>query len=189
MKTLLEYPKELIEMREEKESFSKVKDIIVYLTSESEYLTQKRLMKLFYLTEIFAIEMIGKRLTNVKFYNYYYGPFSFDVEFVSEVISGYDILIEEGETKFGYEASFYKAVTKKTPSLTKEEIEVLDEVLKRVKYEKTEIITEFIKESSPYDTSIFFEEIDFDGYKESIDSLYEKEEVKELLEKIKIEAE
>ncbi|MFQ6051153.1 MAG: Panacea domain-containing protein [Candidatus Hydrothermarchaeota archaeon] len=147
----------------------KIRDIIVYFAFKTRFLTERRLMKLIYISEIYHIKKFGKRLTNARFYNYHYGPWSPDIALVGEVISGEDILIEYETTKNGHEASFFKPnVSETTVKLSKEEISTLEDVLKDWKFKRTNDLINFAKSTVPHRESEFGEVIDFDKYVKEI---------------------
>ncbi|RLF31129.1 MAG: hypothetical protein DRJ99_00400, partial [Thermoplasmata archaeon] len=50
-----------------------IKNILQFLILKSNYLTEKRLQKLFYLAEIEYIHRYGKRLSDVTFVSHKYG--------------------------------------------------------------------------------------------------------------------
>ncbi len=147
----------------------KIRDIIVYFAFKTKFLTERRLMKLIYVSEIYHIKKFGKRLTNACFYNYRYGPWSPDIDLIGEVISGEDILIDYETTRNGHEASFFKPnVSETTVNLSEEEISTLEDVLKDWKFKRTYELINFTKSTVPYRESEFGEVIDFRKYVKEI---------------------
>ena len=156
----------------------KLRDIIVYFTFKTKYLTEIRLTKLIYIAEIYSIEKFGKRLSGVKFLNYFYGPWSQEISFAGGMLSGSDILIEFGTTPSGHDASFFKPnVDKTTIRLCEGDISILDDVLNDWGFKKTPEIIEYAKSTSPYKNSEFGELINFDEHiEESISMSIENDD-------------
>jgi|GEM_PF-2261561 len=143
----------------------KLRDIIVYFTFKTEYLTLIRLIKLIYIAEIYSIEKFGRRLTEVGFLNYRYGPWSSDIGSTGEIISGDDIIIEFDRTPQGHDASFFKPnVDEPAINLSEEDTSILDDVINEWGFKKTEEIIRFVKSTPLYKDSGFGELINFDEY-------------------------
>ncbi|CAD6494048.1 MAG: hypothetical protein LAKADJCE_00626 [Candidatus Argoarchaeum ethanivorans] len=150
----------------------KLRDIIVYFTFKMKYLTLIRLIKLIYIAEIYSIEKFGRRLTEVDFLNYHYGPWSSEIDSTGEILSGDDILIEFDRTPQGYDASFFKPNVDKTAiNLSEEDISILDNVIKEWGLKKTGNIIRFVKSTPLYKNSGFGELINFDEYIEECRSV------------------
>lgn len=145
----------------------KIRDIVVYLTykcGEGGRLNKTRLMKMIYLAELRAIEKWGRRLTNVDFINWNFGPFSKKIQRVIDEVSP-EVRKEKKETTSGTTAEFLIPTKSKTQiSLTMPEIELLDEILNVWMYEKNEIIIENSKNSPPYIWTNRGDEIPFEEY-------------------------
>ena len=156
----------------------KLRDIIIYFAFKTKYLTEIRLTKLIYIAEIHSIEKFGRRLSEVNFLNYYYGPWSQEISFAGEIISGGDILIEFDTTLHGYDASFFRPnVDKTTISLSDGDISILDDVLNAWGFKKTPEIIEYAKSTFPYKNSEFGELINFDDHIEgSISMIVENDD-------------
>ena len=143
----------------------KLRDVIVYFTFKTNYLTLIRLIKLIYIAEIYSIKKFGRRLTEVDFLNYHYGPWSSEINSIGEIISGDDILIEFDRTPQGHDASFFKPnVDEPAINLSEEDISLLDDVINEWGFKKTEDIITFVKSTSLYKNSGFGELINFDEY-------------------------
>lgn len=156
----------------------KLRDIIVYFTFKTKYLTEIRLTKLIYIAEIYSIEKFGERLSEINFLNYYYGPWSQEISFAGGMLSGDDVLIEFDTTLHGYDASFFKPnVDKTTISLSEGDISILDDVLNDWGFKKTPEIIEYAKSTFPYKNSEFGELINFDKHiEESISMIIENDD-------------
>lgn len=151
--------------RTDKTVDKKLRDIIVYLTFKTKYLTEIRLTKLIYIAEIYSIEKFCKRLSGINFLNYFYGPWSQEISSAGEMLSGSDILIEFDTTPYGHDASFFKPnVDKTTICLSERDISILDDVLNDWGFKKTPEIIEYAKSTFPYKNSEFRELINFDEH-------------------------
>jgi len=156
----------------------KLRDIIIYFTFKTKYLTEIRLTKLIYIAEIYSIKKFGRRLSEINFLTYYYGPWSQEISFAGEVLSGGDILLEFDTTLHGYDASFFKPnVDKTTIDLSEEDVSILDGVLNDWGFKKTPEIIDYAKSTFPYKNSEFGELINFDEHiEESISMIIENDD-------------
>ncbi|VVB85116.1 Uncharacterised protein [uncultured archaeon] len=157
----------------------KLRDIIVYFTYKTRYLTEIRLVKMIYLAELCAIERLGKRLTDIEFKSYFYGPYSDEIATTGQAISGEDIVMEYKETNKGLYATFFKTTKDKTcvEHLNDEEFEVLEQVARDWGFKPTKSIVMATKESEPYKETEFGDMIDLDKYKKDMDSTYRNEKL------------
>lgn len=168
----------------------KLRDIIVFFTYTTEYLTEIRLVKLIYLAEIYAIEKFGERLTNIDFISHYYGPYSDEILSTGEAIAGEDITIEYQETTKGPYGSFFKTTKEKTcvEHLTKEELGVLKEIARKYKFKPTTKIVKDAKETEPYLKTEFGDAIDLDEYTKEMDLIYRNENLLTSVKQSMVEA-
>ncbi len=169
----------------------KLRDIIVFFTYKTKYLTEIRLIKLIYLAELCAIEKLGKRLIDIDFKSYFYGPYSDVINLTGQAISGKDIIMEYKETnKNGLYATFFKTTKDKTcvEHLETDEFEVLDEVVRNWGFKPTVEIVTATKETEPYLQTEFGDIIDLDKYKEDMDSIYRNKKLVASVKKSMIEA-
>lgn len=154
----------------------KIENVVIYLTykcGEEGRLNRTRLMKLIYLAELRAIEKWGRRLTNIDFKNWNFGPSSQRLLRVINTI-GPEVRKEKRKTKSGNTAEFLIPAKSKTRiSLTMPEIELLDEVLDNWKYEKNEILIENSKKSPPFIWTNHGNDIPFEEYKKFAEKLNE----------------
>lgn len=157
----------------------KLRDIIVYFTYKTQYLTEIRLVKLIYLAELYAIEMLGKRLTDIEFKSYFYGPYSDEIAITGQAISGEDIIMEYKETNKGLYATFFKTTRDKTcvEHLSDEEFEALKQVAEDWGFKPTRDIVMATKKSEPYLQTEFGDVIDLDKYKKDMDGIYRNEKL------------
>lgn len=145
----------------------RIRDVLAYLVYSvgHHYLTAWRLMKLFYLAELKAIERLEHRLTAATFYRWKYGPWSAEVALVADGIPHEDIRIERGETPEGHEARFYRPARIRTiVGLETEEIEAIKEVLDDWRYRKTRELVEACKDTVPFQEALPDDSIDLEGY-------------------------
>ena len=143
----------------------KLKNVVIYFTFSMEYLTLIRLVKLIYASEFYSMDQFDRRLTDVRFYRWHYGPWSPDVEYTGTIIAGDEILIEEKETKEGYEGSFFiPNVERVTIDLSKEEISILKNVVNEWKYVPTKVLTECCKLTTPFQDVNWGKEINLSKY-------------------------
>ncbi|HUV80570.1 MAG TPA: type II toxin-antitoxin system HicB family antitoxin [Candidatus Bathyarchaeia archaeon] len=138
------------EFWEERPKFSeKVKDIIIYLTFSMKCLPLVRLTKLIYISEFYSGLREKRRMTDIKFFKYYYGPWSFDIEYTGTVIAGEEILMVEKETKEGYQGVFFEPNLEQPPticpSLSNEEFEILTDVVNDWKYMPNTVLLKLCK--------------------------------------------
>lgn len=137
-----------------------LREIIVYLSYKLEFLTEKRLMKIFYLAELYHIEKYGKRLSDLRFLNYTYGVWSPDLRGRIDLLNGIDIKITNAGDR-----SFITALRKPDRSkLSEEVVNILDTVIDDFSYQSTNYITNTTKNTLPWEKSKFGELIDFEDY-------------------------
>lgn len=156
---------------------SELQDIIVYFTYKMPYLTEIRLNKLIYAAEIYCIEKFGKRLTDIPFMRYHYGPWSPRIGAEGAVISGTDIRIESRRTPDGHESTFFVPIEDKKMSVNilEEKIPVLDDVVEDWRFKSTEELIEFTKSTIPYRRSKFGEVLDLDRHARLMKLVHDKE--------------
>ncbi|MCD4841959.1 MAG: SocA family protein [Methanosarcinales archaeon] len=166
-------------MDEQNKLDHKIRDIIVFFTYNTKYLTEIRLNKLIYLAELYSIEKLGKRLLDIDFLSYRYGPYSPDIATIGEAISGEDITIEYETTNTGHNANFYRTTKDKmcVKHLTVEEFGVLDDIVRDFKFKSTSQIVDAAKNSEPYLKTSFEDVIDLDKYKRDMDAIYRNNEL------------
>jgi predicted RNase H-like HicB family nuclease/uncharacterized phage-associated protein len=140
----------------------KVKDIILYFTFSVQYLPLVRLTKLLYLSELYSMCRLKKRLTDAKFYKYYYGPWSPDIEYTGTVIAGEEIVRVEKETPGGYHGVFFEPNMEKTPdicSLSNDEFDILSEVINDWNYMSNAVLLKICKSTPLFLEAKFGEEL------------------------------
>jgi uncharacterized phage-associated protein len=169
------------------EDAKRVKDIVTWLVFRHprDYrVTASRLMKLYYMAELRAIEKLGRRLSRADFVNWNYGPWSQGVAMIADSVHP-DIGMERGKTKDGRDAKFYKAKMPQTSvDLPKEEMHILDEVIKEWYSVKTKNLVEASKDTYPFRSSKYGELIDFDTYANCWRELKSGEAVREIRKNI-----
>jgi predicted RNase H-like HicB family nuclease len=173
------------EIWEERPKFSeKIRDIIIYFTFSMEYLSLIRLVKLIYLSEFYSINLQKRRITDAKFYKYYYGPWSPDIEYTSTIIAGDEILMVEQETKEGHEGVFFVPNVEKVPvpTFSSTEIQILKNVITDWKYVPSAVLIKLCKSPA------FFTETEFGG-ELKIEELLKKKELNVLGYEVRLEEE
>ncbi len=168
----------------------KLRDIIVFFTYKTKYLTEIRLVKLIYLAELQAIEKLGKRLTEIEFKSYHYGPYSDEIAITGQAIAGEDITMEFEETNKDHYATFFKTTKRETcvEHLTEEECNILEEVRKEWGFKPTEKIVLATKKSEPYVQTKLWDVIDLNKYKENMDLIYRNNKLLASVKQSMIEA-
>lgn len=148
----------------ERPRFSKkVKDIIIYLTFSMEYLSLVRLTELIYLSEFYSLYQEKRRLTDAKYYKYYYGPWSPDIEYTGTVIAGEEILMVEKGTQEGYPSILFEPNMEKPPvicpSLSNDEFDILSDVVNDWKYVPHAVLLKLCKSTPLFLDAEFGEEL------------------------------
>jgi len=145
-----------------------IKNILLFFISNSKYLTEKRLQKLFYIAEIEYIHRFGERFSNVNFINHKHGMYSFDIKYLL------DTLEDDGKispvfkkTKDGYDAQFFHSKKKEIViELNDKRIGLLNEIIKKFTFLITQEIIKFAKDTKPFKTTPYGKRIDLEGYVE-----------------------
>ena len=158
----------------------KVKDIITWFVFRSpKQLTASRLMKLYYMAEIRAIEKLCKRLSAVDFVNWKYGPWSQAVAMVADSIHP-DIEMKKGTSR-NKRFKIYKAKIPKTKvDIEDEELNLLSEVLDEWKNKETDVLVQASKETEPFKQSNYGEVVNFNAYAECLAELKSKQAQEEM---------
>ncbi len=145
----------------------RIKDVLTWLIFRHprQYrLTASRLMKLYYMAELRAIETLGKPLSGAQFVNWNHGPWSQAVAMVADGVHP-DFGMEPGKTPDGYKAKFYKAKVPNTwVDLEPEETKILDEVIDEWVPHKTNDLVKATKETDPFRATKYGEVIDLAEY-------------------------
>jgi predicted RNase H-like HicB family nuclease len=143
----------------------RVADLISYFTLTLNYLSQIRLIKLIYLSELYNIGYYRNRISDADFYKWYYGPWSPDIEHTAMVITGNKIKLEESETKEGHACIFIKPnVERMKLNFTEKEFFILETVVKDWKYIPTKTLIAFTKNSDLFDKTKKWKQIDLNKY-------------------------
>lgn len=144
------------------------RNIILFFVSNGDYLTEIRLQKLFYATEIEYIHKYGKRLSNVDFINHKHGMYSFDIKYIL------DKLEDEGKittvfkkTKDGYDGQFFHPNKKEIIiDLDDNRIKFLNSIINKFAFVITQEIINFAKSTKPFRITPYGDQIDLDKYAE-----------------------
>jgi len=145
-----------------------IKNILLYLISNSKYLTEKRLQKLFYIAEIEFIHRFGQRMSIVDFINHKHGMYSFHIKhFIDCLDDDGKIKSVFKKTKDDYDAHFYHLNKKDIViELDDERVEILNNILEKFAYNITENIIKYAKSTKPFKETPYGEKIDLDNYVE-----------------------
>ena len=158
---------------------TELQDIIVYLAHKTCHLTEERLNKLIYIGEMYSAEILGKRLTDVPFKNYFYGPWSARICDEGEEIAGVDIDVKREKTLDGHEATFFVKIEgrKMEIDLSEEKTAVLDKVLEDWGFKPTDNLVKFAKSTRPFRRSEPGEVLDLERYVGLVKIVYSKEAI------------
>lgn len=151
-------------MREElKKPKGMLQNIITFFCFKAAPLSTRKLVKLVYLADVYYYQMFGKRLTDVPFKHYLYGPWSPEIEKSLEELCEAGIIREEPiETRDGNVASVPKPAVKETVvKLPHNAIKVIEMVLTDFGKADPGDVVAFTKKTLPFLNTPFDEEIDF----------------------------
>ena len=172
---------------EENFNYDRVKSVILYLIYKYPHITATRLQKFYYLAELRSIEKIGKRISDVNYCSYHYGPYSPDVAAVADGLENKEIQIKQFESKEHHGRAYEPNMESVTVNLEKDDIQILNEIIHDYKYKKNETILKEVYESEPYVWAKFAEDLDFEEYLRECDMLYRNPKIIEKIENNKRE--
>lgn len=120
-------------------------------------------MKLIYLADVHHMEKYGKRLTDVPFRHWHYGPYSEVIDQEIELLCGEGIIKQETyQTRTGYYAEIPKPnVERTTVNMPEEALDIIKEIIEDYGEMNTEQIVKIAKSGPPFADTPFGEEIDF----------------------------
>lgn len=148
---------------------SKIADLISYFTLTLNFMTQIRLIKLIYLSELYCIERYKTRISDADFYKWYYGPWSPDIDVTATVITGNQIKLEENETKDGHECVFIKPNVKKMVfNFSEKDFSILQDIIRDWKFIPTKTLIAFTKKSDLFLKTKKWGLIDLNSYNQGI---------------------
>ena len=140
------------------------------LIARLDFVTDWRLQKAYFLSEVWLIEERLKRLSGVDFASWTHGPWSLHVREATEALESEQIVWREVQpARRRSEAEFLKvAVPEEVPAMSNEESEFLDIVTAQIKFLDGESLTKVAKATPPYVASKARQLIDLDGYLETL---------------------
>ncbi len=134
--------------------------LVKYLLSKYGPLQQKKLQKLAYFAEYEYIKKYGKRLSDLSFKRYYYGPYSEDtknIEDLEETI----IIKEEGN----YNTAEESELIQKDFKINQEIANIIDNLIKPYINKNGKALEKLADNTEPYiEAKNFNESIDLNGY-------------------------
>ncbi len=173
------------QLLKEPENFNKIRSIVTYFAykmgSGGPYLSPRRLMKLYYMAEIKSIQKFQKRLSKVDFLNWKHGPWSLDVILTADTIDDVEIIEAEKGKRV------VPALDKTKVELTKDETDVLREVVDEWKYEKVDDLVAKAKSTPPFTWSEKRQKIDFERLIEFYEKTYGNPELLEVIKESRLE--
>ncbi len=131
-----------------------------------EFVTDWRLQKAYFLSEVWSIEERLKRLSAVDFASWTHGPWSLHVREATEALESEQTVHREVQpAKRRSEAEFLRVSDLgEVPAMNYEESDFLDTVAGQIKFLDGEMLTKIAKSTSPYAASRARQLIDLDGY-------------------------
>lgn len=140
-----------------------LKNLVVYFTYKVPRLSKTKLVKLIYLADRLHYEKTKQTISDLDYINYYYGPWSPEIEKAVEEQCGEAIEIEFVTTAKGDVANIHKP--KKTEIKVrfpdKSISKTLDEIIKKWGNSSLADILKFVKTSTPFIESNYMDPIDF----------------------------
>lgn len=138
----------------------KLRDAITYIVRNfnPEGIQRTKLVKLLFLSDRKAKDKLGKKITDIEYIRYHYGPFKPEILSTLEEMDGYGIQEKTESSKYGGKA--YRYVEGNNPrtscsSISQKEKEIIDEVVEKYRRVSLEDILneiyslEEIKEAGP----------------------------------------
>lgn len=140
-----------------------LQNIITYFCFKANPNSITKLMKLCYLAEVYYYQMHDKRLTDVPFKNYHYGPWAKEIWLEVEALYEKGIIKEKViKTRTGKMATIPKPNIPKTKvSLSKDVFTILEDVIVDWGNAKTDEIVQYCKKTPPFVNTLFDKKIDF----------------------------
>lgn len=141
-----------------------LENAITYLCFKARTLSHIKLTKLVYLADMYHMERFGRRLTNVPFKHWHYGPWAQEVDSAIERLCGMGVIKQKPYlTRQGYKAEIPKPnVRQTTVKLSPSAKAALEDVVDDWGAVGSEEVISFVKSSLPLVGTPFGEDIDFD---------------------------
>ncbi len=144
----------------------KARAVSANLIARLDFVTDWRLQKAYFLSEVWSIEERLKRLSAVCFASWTHGPWSLHVREATEALESEQIVHREAQpAKRRSEAEFLRVADPgEVPDVSGEESDFLDVVASQIKFLDGETLTKIAKSTPPYAASRARQLIDLDGY-------------------------
>jgi len=148
----------------------KAQAVSANLIARLDFVTDWRLQKAYFLSEVWSIEERLKRLSAVDFASWTHGPWSLHVREATEALESKLIVWREAQpARRRSEAEFLKVpVPEEVPAMSDEESEFLDVVAAQIKFLDGDSLTKVAKATPPYVASKARQLIDLDEYLEAL---------------------
>ncbi len=135
-------------------------DLVKYLLSKYGPLPQKKLQKLSYFAEYEYIKKCGKRLSELSFKRYYYGPYSEDIRNIEDLEE--NIIIKE---LVGANPAKESELVNEDFKIDPENASMIDNLVKPYLEKNEKELEDMADETDPYiDAESFGSSIDLDGF-------------------------
>lgn len=111
---------------------NKLKEMIKYIVEnyeEPQVLTRTKLVKLLYLSDKFAKEELGSKISDTDYIKYHYGPYSDDIVDTLEEMDGEGISELVGQTSSGKYYQYVPLHANVTGRLSNQEKAIIDRIL------------------------------------------------------------
>lgn len=147
------------------QDLSLLEQVILYLVGRlaggRTLVGRTRIMKLLYLADLVAKYRLGKTITGSRYYYYFFGPYSDEVQNAIISLTAKGLLSDNPVLTNAGQAHDYKANVKETPALplTKEEKDILDEIIVKFGRRKLEEVVKTAYQTPPMKTARPYESI------------------------------
>ena len=139
--------------------FSLLEQVILYLvarlTGKRILVGRTRIMKLLYLADLVAKYRLGKTITGSRYYYYFFGPYSDEVQKAIISLTAKGVLQDNPVLTNAGQAHDYKVKVQDLPKLplTKKEKAILDEIISKFGRRKLEEIIKTAYQTPPMKTA------------------------------------
>lgn len=156
-----------------------LEEIVKWFLNQYKYLHEYRLQKLIYLAELIAIELDGSRLTSVDFKPYMYGSYSEELPDTLDGLKG-EITVKP-DMHHGKSVSVYRY--NGDANIASKSVKTILEGANKISRSKSnEELAKWSKESWLYENTSFGETMNFDRYRQRLESDSAESDVRKLVE-------
>jgi len=151
------------ETKKQKKPEGILQNIITYFCFKADPNSTTKLTKLCYLADVYHYQMYGKRLTNLPFKHFHFGPWTKEIQMTLEELYERGIIVEKRiRTKKGQDATIPKPnIPQAEITLSKDAFKTLEDVIIDWGEATTEEIVNYCKKTLPFLSTPFDERIDF----------------------------